>query len=75
MINIAALATAEKIAVVKIHNRNKEYSYFMGDSKYKVGDEVIVPVREGGPLHATVMKVTSARRYKSKAVRTIISGA
>ena len=67
-------AGSTKVAVVKIRDREKLYSYFM-DGDYEVGDDVMVPVRDGGPLTATIKKITSARRWSIKATRTIISKA
>ncbi len=68
------LGKGEKVAVVRIHNRRKKYSYFM-DEEFSEGDEVIVPVKEGGPLHATILMISSAGRWTGQATRTIISKA
>jgi len=64
---------ADKVAVVLIHNREKRYSYFTGGLDVQKGDVVIVPVEVGGPLHATILFLSSAKRYTSKATKTILS--
>ena len=53
----------------------KKYSYFMPNDSFEVGDDVIVPTETGGPLTATIVMISSAKRYVGKATKTIESKA
>ena len=78
----AALANAIKadrdlegsVAVVLIDGNPKRYSYYIPDDgeKYEKGDNVIVPVEVGGPLNATIIFISKASRYTTKATKEIL---
>lgn len=64
---------SKEVVVVVFRTGPKRYAYINPGFDISKGDMVLVPTRSGNDLEAQVVTMSSARRWRNLAKRTVIS--